>query len=205
MNKYLFSIVMTALVIAPGIGLAQAPHEVGGFVLGRHITVYNENVEMDTALPVRYAEYIKGVEIKDVDGFKSGLIGFGTCDAPGKVLRIKLKYSDGSKKFYEKLLKRYKKRFGEPDEWRGDPFHIVLAWKWSFTDKDDNRISLIAQHNTRDTEEKMGNAVKLTMSSQVDKEAACFEKKHAGFRGKEEKKGNKKKMSPKDWERFIPR
>jgi len=205
MKKYLLSIIMPALLIAPGICLAQAPHEVGGFVLGKDITDFKKDVDMDTALPVRYSEFIEEVEIRDMDGFKSGLVGFGTCDAPGKILRIKLKYSDKSKKFYENLLKRFKQQFGEPDDWRGDPFHIVLAWKWSFTDKDNNHISMIIQHNTRDVEEKIGNAVKLTLTSQVGKEAACFKKKHPGFRKKEQQKTGKKKMSKKDWKRFVPR
>ncbi len=76
-------------------------------------------VIMDTALPVRYAENIEEVEIKFTRGFKSGLIAYGTCARPGNIVRIKLKYGDSSKQFYKDLLKRFKKRFGEPDEYRG--------------------------------------------------------------------------------------
>ena len=49
----------------------------------------------------------------------------------------------------DELLERYKVNLGKPDEWRGDPFNILIAWKWSFTDKDGNNISLILQHNAR--------------------------------------------------------
>ena len=59
---------------------------------------------METALPVRYYESFQEVEIKPVEGFKSGLIGYGTCQKPGLIVRIKLKYEDSSKSFFKKLL-----------------------------------------------------------------------------------------------------
>ena len=99
MKNHLLLIFATALLIAPGIGLAQSPREVGPFVLGRSIAEFKENVNMGSALPVRHSEFIKEVEIQDVDGFKSGLIGFGTCEAVGKLLRVKLKYTNKSRAF----------------------------------------------------------------------------------------------------------
>ena len=133
--------------------------------------------------------------------FKRGLIWVGSCENPGKILRIKLKYADSSKKFYKKLLKRYKKKFGDPSEWRGDPFHIVIAWKWSFVDEDNNRISMILQHNTRDEDESIGNSVKLTVWNLIEEEKKCFKKKTAG----ETKKPKKQRKTPADWDKLIPR
>jgi len=170
MTKYLYLGVSVALFFVHGICFAQAPHGVGSFVLGSNITEYDEILKMETALPIRYMEYMREVEIKPMKGFKSGLIGYGVCDRPGQIVRIKLKYDDSTKKFYERLLEHFKNRFGEPDEWRGDPFHVVIAWKWSFVDKENNKISLMLQHNTMDAEEKMGNAVKLTMMNLMEKE-----------------------------------
>jgi len=94
------------------------------------------------------------------------------------IITISSRYADSSKQFFGELLARYKVNFGEPDEWRGDPFHIVIAWKWHFTDKDGNQISLILQHNTRDEEKKQGNAVKITMWNLLLKEDRCFQQKH---------------------------
>lgn len=182
---------------------AEVPHELAGFVLGGEMNDYKDLLKLDTILPIRYFETLKEVEIKKIEGFKTGLITFGTCSEPWKVVRFKFKYADSSKKFYNKLLKRFKKRFGEPNEWRGDPFHIVLAWKWSFTDKDNNRISLILQHNTRDQEEKKGNSVKMTMWNLIEKEALCHEKKRAETGKKSPKTGRKSKKI--DWNIFIPR
>ncbi len=206
MTKYIYLGVSVALFFVHGICFAQAPHGVGGFVLGDNIAEYDEIVKMETALSIRYMQYIREVEIKNIKGFKSGLIGYGVCDKPGQIVRIKLKYADSTKKFYEKLLKHFKNRFGEPDEWRGDPFHVVIAWKWSFVDKQKNRISLTILHNTMDAEEKMGNAVKLTMKNLMEKERLCFKKERPEFQ-KMRREGYQKKgkTDTVDWDRFIPR
>ena len=153
MTKFRVIILTVFFVGLAGMAQADAPNQVGGFVLGQDIKKFEDRVIMDTALPVRYAENFKEVEIKFTKGFKSGLIGYGTCEQPGHIVRIKLKYADSSKKFYKKLLKRFKQRFGEPDEYRGDPFKIVDAWKWSFTNQQNQSISLTLQHNTKDEEE----------------------------------------------------
>jgi hypothetical protein len=91
------------------------------------------------------------------------LVTYGSSIEPSRIVRLKFKYADNSKRFFDELLKRYKANLGKPGEWRGGPFHIVIAWKWSFTDRDGNDISFILQHNTRDEEEKQGNAVKMTL------------------------------------------
>ena len=182
---------------------AEVPHELAGFVLGGEMNDYKDLLKLDTILPIRYFETLKEAEIKEIEGFKTGLVTFGTCSEPWKLVRFKLKYADSSKKFYNNLLKHFKKRFGEPSEWRGDPFHIVLAWKWSFTDKDNNSISLILQHNTRDQEEKRGNSIKMTMWNLINEETLCYEKSRAEAVKKSPKTGRKSKKI--DWNRYIPR
>ena len=160
---------------------------------------------METALPIRHMECLREVEIHEMEGFRRGLISYGTCALPGQIVRIKLKYADSTKKFYDMLFKRFKKRFGEPVEWRGDPFHVVVAWKWSFVDKENNHISLILQHNTKDEEEKMGNSVKLTMWNLIEDERRCFEKKKPDFSEMSKKRKQLSKGDgPIDWNRLIP-
>ncbi len=198
-------IVMFFIFFLPGVCIAQAPHEIAGFILNKNINDYKNLIKKDTELPIRHKGYLREVETTKIEGYKSGLIEYGTCTEPGRIVRIKLKYTDSSKKLYEALLKRFKKRFGEPSEWRGDPFHIVIAWKWSFKDKDGNRISLHLQHNTKDVEEKLGNSVKLTMTSAIEEESRCFEEKHPEEKASAEKSKSGKKLESTDWERFIPR
>jgi hypothetical protein len=157
---------------------ADAPHKLAGFVLGGRMDDFKDQVKMDSVLPIRYLESLKEVEAKEIKGFKTGLIAYGTCIEPPRIVRLKFKYADNSKRFFDELLVRYKANLGKPDEWRGDPFHIVIAWKWRFTDKDGNNISLILRHNTRDEEEKQGNAVKMTMWNLMFEEDRCFEKRN---------------------------
>jgi hypothetical protein len=181
---------------------AQVPYEIAGFALGKNIEDYQDRVRMETMLPIRYAEFLKEVEMRNIPGYKSGLITYGDCVDPGRILRIKLKYSDSSRKFYDELLKRYKKRFGKPDRWRGDPFHVLVAWKWSFTDQEGNRISMILQHNIEDTTRKLGNAVKLSMLNFEEDEIECYDKKESQLRTSEQKQ--KSAVEP-NWDLFIPK
>jgi hypothetical protein len=200
MRKILLILFILSLGIDSGICLAQAPSQVAGFQLGTDISAYKDRVDMSTAMPIRYAESIKEVEITQTNLLANGLIAYGTCAAPGKVVRIKLKYADSSRVFYDNLLDRFKKKFGEPDEWRGDPFHIVIAWKWSFVDKAKNRISLILQHNKQDTDEKIGNSIKLTMTDAVDRERQCYERSHPEVRESQSEKASVKL----DWDLLVP-
>ena len=203
MKKFVIFALIMMVLFSTGTGIArvEAPNQVGGFMLGSNMDDYEGVLMMDTLMPLRNSRYIHEVEARSVPGFKNGLVWLGNCANPGKILRIKMRYDNSSKNFYNKLLKKYKQRFGEPSEWRGDPFHIVIAWKWSFVDKDNNSISMILQHNTRDEDESIGNSVKLTMWNLIQEERKCFEKKNAA----EVKKQKQKKASPVDWDALLPR
>lgn len=206
MKKKVIITMAVLLLLVPGLILAEAPQQVGGFVLNQNIKKFEDRVIMDTALPIRYTENIKEVEIKFTPGFKSGLISFGTCAQPGHIVRIKLKYADSSKKFYKDLLKQFKKRFGEPDEYRGDPFKIVDAWKWSFVDPQNHKISLTLQHNSMDEEEKKGNAVKLTNTTLMEKDLLCYRSRQLDYRERLRRPERKAaKLKTDDWELFVPR
>jgi hypothetical protein len=204
MKKSIFLGLMIGMLWWPNICPAKAPHELAGFVLGSRMADFKDKVEAGTVLPIRYLESLKEVEAKEIKGFKTGLVVYATCIQPPRIVRLKFKYTDASKRFFDELLKRYKTRFGEPDEWRGDPFHIVIAWKWHFTDEDGNRISLIVWHNTRDEEEKEGNAVKMTMWNLIMDEQRCYEKKHPETAESEGLDISFTDPKAVDWNRLIP-
>ncbi len=168
--------ILILIMAFSGTSLAEAPHQIGPFVLNQDIAKFADFVYMDTALPLRHMESIHEVELKPIKGFKSGLIAYGTCAVSSRIVRIKLKYDDDSKAFYRKLKKRIVARFGESKEYRGDPFHIIIGWKWSFTDQDGQKISMILQHNTRHEDEKMGNSIKLSMTGLISDERECHSK-----------------------------
>jgi len=206
MIKILSFVLTLFFFFVAGSAFAEAPHQVGGFVLDQDIKKFEDRVIMDTALPVRYAENIEEVEIKFTQGFKSGLIAYGTCDQPGHIVRIKLKYADSGKKFYQNLLKQFKKRFGEPDEYRGDAFKIVDAWKWSFVNQQNHKISLILQHNARDEQEKIGNSVKLTNTTLMEKDLLCYKNKQLDYRERlRQREWKAVKPEESGWELFLPR
>ncbi len=196
-------VVVLPLVAA---GEGTIPQAIGPFALGRDIGELETALQMESVLPIRYQEYLNEVEIRPPKGLKSGLIAYGLCAQPGKIVRVKLKYRDSSREFYDDLLERIKQRFGRPNEYNGDPFHIVIGWKWSFVDASGQRISLNLAHNTRDVEEKFGNTIKLTLISAIEQERACYLKQNPAVRKREaDQKLLRNKMTPEDWDRLMPR
>lgn len=184
---------------------ANAPIGIGGFVLGENIESYRDKLNMETARPIRYQEYLHEVEIKPVPGFKSGTVWYNAISTPNRIVRIKLKYEDSRKEFFDALLKRFEKRFGKPREWRGDCFNIFISWKWSLVDLQNNQLSMIIQHNIKDPSKKMGNNIKLTRWDLIDAERRIFEQKYPERNQEKQGKTDKfKKMAPKDWDRLIP-
>jgi hypothetical protein len=162
---------------------------------------------METALPVRYAENLYEVETRPIEGFKTGLVGYGTCQKDHPVVRIKLKYADSSRAFFDELIGQFKKAFGEPDEYRGDPFQNVIGWKWAFTDPSNNRVSMILQHNAMDEDEKMGNALKLTLLNALEEDARCYQEKarDQGEKFKHRREGLALKPGESGWDRYLPK
>jgi hypothetical protein len=204
MIKIGYAGVIVLFVLLPNFCAADAPHKLGGFVLGGNIEDFKDKINPETMLPVRYAESIKEVEVRKIAGFKTGLVYYGTCNLPSVILRVEFKYEDSSKQFYEMLLKRFKKRHGDPDQWRGDPFHIEVGWKWKFIDENNNHISLVLKHNTQDEDIKEGNSVKMTMWNLMNKEIRCFKKKRKSY-NRSAKIKRMQKSENIDWDLLIPR
>lgn len=188
------------LLLAPSISFASTPTQVGGFVLNTDIANYEPLIKSETKQPIRFNEALNEAETHRIPGFKSGYIAYGTCAAPGKVVRIKLKYENSSKDFYEKLLETFEERFGNP-KWLGDSFHVVSIWKWSF-EENGTQVDLYLQHNLGKKDQKLGNSIKMTMQNLVKDELDCFEKKHPNFR---QSNGAQIDDSSLEWEDLLPR
>jgi hypothetical protein len=184
----------------------KAPHEIAGFVLGENISRYESQLNRKSAWPVRYQEHLTEVDLKHIDGYEDGTLVYGTCAHPGTIVCIKLKYSASDRRFFEELLTRYKERFGDPDECKGDPFQVIIAWKWSFKDSKGRHVSLILQHSM-DEDTKPGNSLKLTDMTRLDEERACNERQHperAERQKQPSKSAHKGRQEPIDYRRFIP-
>lgn len=196
--RHLLSALLPSLIISlsimstPAAAQQTAPSTAGGFTLNSPISDYT--IE-------RHENYLSEVIITDLKGFRKGFITYGTCENPGRILRIKLKYHDRSYKFFEELLERYKQSFGEKPKFSGDRFGNVKSWKWEFVNKDSHRVTLVLQHNLKDTDESMGNMVKLSMPELMDSERLCFNESIEN-KGADSKQGQEKDI---EWEILIPR
>jgi hypothetical protein len=206
MGKIVRCVIVVSCLLFPGLSLAEAPQQIAGIKLGANIDQYKDILQMDTALPVRHMEYLTEVEVKSsFEGYRSGYIFYGNCDKPGRIVKVKLKYARDDQEFFNDILKEFKRKFGEPDQYRGDAFRAFVAWKWSFTDKDKNKISLILQHNSSDVEEyTRGNSVKLSVTSLIEKETMCYEQKNPETKQAASGKASKKPGDQIDYGRFIP-
>jgi len=172
---------------------ATAPLTAGGFTLNSSI----EDYEFDDR-----GNYLYEVIVTGIKGFRKGFITYGTCHSPGKILRIKLKYEDRSASFFNELLSRYRAEFGDNPAFDGDPFGNVKNWKWSFADDEGRRVNLELQHNLRDSDESIGNMVKLSMPELMNEERRCFNKLHDSDDDSSPKRSGGGESV--DWEALIP-
>lgn len=179
--------------------------QIAGIRLGAPINEYKDLIKEETTLPIRHMEYISEVEMKPLEGYKSGYIFYGNCSKPGKIVKVKLKYLRDDREFFNDLLNIFKKKFGKATEFKGDPFGGLIAWKWSFIDEEKNRISLILQHSSVDEEEyTSGNSIKMAITSAIEKERECYKAKHPEEETGE-RVGSKDKLKDiKDLDKFIP-
>ena len=201
-----FLIVATTLIVSRT-SFADAPHQIAGFTLGANINQYQHLLRMDSVIPIRHLECLSEVETKPIEGYKNGYILFGNCREPGRIVKIKMKYAYSDRAFYDQLLNIFKKKFGPPSEWRGDAFQTLISWKWSFTDKDHNKISMILQHYTGEDEEyTSGNSLKLSVTTAIEKERQCYEMKEPGSLETARKKKPQETAPGKDldFSKFVP-
>lgn len=143
----------------------NVPISIAGISLGSNVTSYPEIID---------SNFMKEMVVTDWHGFRKGVISYGMCLNEDIILKIDMKYEDKSKKFYKKLLKKIKAEYGDPDTWSGDSFGVKYIWKWHFTDKNDDRVTLRLQYNGKDSNETIGNMVKLTYPDKIAEERRCF-------------------------------
>lgn len=166
----------------------NAPNELAGFKLDSFIGDYDD-------IP-SYHTFLQEIVVRDIDGFRKGSIFYGVCAEPGEIIKMRFKLKNRTIKFYEQLLKSFKRKYGPPHDFIGDTFGEIIAWKWIFKDKEENKITLILQHNRGDTEETMGSEIKLQMPDRLQQERNCFNKKlTAASQQKQEQSGGIDEMS----------
>ena len=166
------------LFMATSVQAEVFPTSLGGIVLGEDVSSIHDKCEMHTEIPLSQERHLVEVELRPyfAPGIRGGTVAYANCDQVGRIVRIKLKFDNDTREFFNDLLDRYRDRFGKPLEWRGDPFQTVMSWKWSFHDDTGRQVNLELTHS-KDESYKTGNFVKMTLRSLWVSEDACQEAK----------------------------
>ncbi|NDV21489.1 hypothetical protein [Desulfovibrio sp. JC022] len=179
MKKALSLMLLLCLLGASSALAAQnAPESVAGITIGNNVSTVRSLLEMNSETSPWQEEYIRRIGLKDMEGYKGGYIVVGNCKRKDIILRMKLKYADGSMSFFNKLYGKIEKQFGKPNDWRGNPFGTLKVWKWSLGDADGN-VSLILQHfSGEDDSITRGNSIRLSRPSWIEQEMECWDMTH---------------------------
>lgn len=194
---FLYRCVLLVLLLSlPSTALAGdgVPHEIAGIKLGDSIESYPD---------FEYSNFLKEIVVMDWHGFRKGVISYGICQSPGIIVRLQMKYEDSSKSFFNTLLSRFKNEYGPPHLWEGDSFGIKHIWKWQFTDKEGQRVNMILQHNTHDSNASLGNQVKIYYPEKIEEEHLCFLRMCEEIDDPQQKQ-RKDELKKSGWEYLIP-
>ncbi len=192
-----YFLIVIVFILTPQLVVAKttnAPISIAGISLGSDVNSYPDIID---------SNFMKDVVVTDWHGFRKGVISYGICRYKDTILKIDMKYEDKSKKFYRKLLKKIKAQYGDPDTWSGDSFGLKYIWKWHFTDKDDNRVTLKLQFNAKDSNETIGNMIKLSYPDKIADERRCFMEMCDANREQFDV-SRLEKLKQSDWSHLIP-
>ena len=174
------------LVFAPGASAADGPMELAGIRLGASVDTLAGKLVSPVVDQSPQRPSIGVMALAPLPGYRSGYVDVGLCAKPGRVVRIKMNYADDSLAFFNKLMTALKQRYGEPREWRGNPFGTLRTWKWGLRAADGEPVSLILMHyEGEDGAFTDGNSIRIAATSMVREEELCraAEKKASGAGG----------------------
>ncbi|WP_320169095.1 hypothetical protein [Maridesulfovibrio sp.] len=200
MKRVFLASVIVAMLLVSSIAMASqnAPESIAGITIGNNISSVHSLLDMDSVASPWQEEYIKRIAVRDMEGYRGGYVVVGNCKRKDIILRMKMKYADGSMDFFNKIYSKIEKRFGKPNDWRGNPFGTLKVWKWSLNDEYGN-ISLILQHFSGDDDSiNDGNSIRLSRPSWIAEERECWDK----INDEQEEKPIPAKMQGLQW--FLP-
>jgi hypothetical protein len=155
----------------------DGPMELAGIRLGQSVDTLKDKLLPGNVDRAFNRPALGIMPVAPVAGFRSGYVDYGLCAAPGRIVRIKMNYADDSLDFFKQVLEALKKRYGEPKEWRGNPFGTLRTWKWSLKAEGGQPISIILMHyEGEDGTFTDGNSIRIAATEMVHEETEC----HAG-------------------------
>jgi hypothetical protein len=153
---------------------ADAPRELAGIRLGETVEAAGPKLLAGNGPRDCRRSGLAMAPVAPVAGFRSGYVDVGECANPGHVVRIKMHYTDDSLEFFNMILAALKKRYGEPNQWRGNAFGTLRTWKWSLRAADGSSVSLILMHYAGDDGTfTQGNSIRIAASDMVRQEERC--------------------------------
>jgi hypothetical protein len=176
MRKAFPLLIVLAVLFATSASAADGfPKSIAGFTLGESVERYGQYCRMEQSVPVSDAPFLSEVLVKPdvLPGVRGGSLAFGNCRNQGSLVRVKLKFNDRGKGFFDKLYDRYENAFGEPDKYLGDAFKNVIAWLWLFRNDKGEEVSLVLMWS-RDKEVRPGVSIKMTHRTLMDAEYECY-------------------------------
>lgn len=158
---------------------ADAPKDLAGIALGEEASRAKGRIQSKAPRPVDGAPYLRRLGVAPDKYFSGGYVLVGTCVAPGRVIRIKMRYRDNSLDFFRKISGEMLSRYGDPAEYKGEIDGRIMGNKWSFSDPWLRPVSLMLQRTEgEDPETGVGNTVKLTNWGLLEAERACWQERH---------------------------
>lgn len=175
--------------LALPLSATETPKSIAGFSLGLPISSCDQKL---------YSDYLQEKTVPLVSPFRKGYIYYGNCKHQDKVLKIKIKYEDKSRKFFKQLHTKLTKKYNDPGNWEGDSFGILSIRKWQFVDEEGHRVSLAIEYNNKNEELSMGTVLKLSYPVLIEEERICV--------GREQKKFIPKMRVKSDdiWDDILP-
>ncbi|EHJ49147.1 hypothetical protein DFW101_3147 [Solidesulfovibrio carbinoliphilus subsp. oakridgensis] len=202
-SRVLAFLVLALLAAAPA--WAESPSNLAGITLGDAAKAYKGRIR-PAATPVDKAPWLRRQAVVPDKYFAGGYVLVGTCAAPGRVARIKVRYRDGSLDFFRKASGEMLSRYGDPTEYKGELDGRVMGNKWGFSDPWLRPVSLILQRvEGEDPETGAGNTVKLTNWGLIEAERICWEERHAPPAAKAPARETAKGAAPDQDNGYLPR
>jgi hypothetical protein len=177
-------LVLFALAVSLATSLAafaaDAPTNLAGITLGDEAAKHKGRIRAASPPAPGSAPWVRRLPVTADKFYSGGYVLVGTCAAPGRVLRIKMRYRDESLDFFRKISGDMLSRYGDPTEYKGETDGRVMGNKWAFSDPWLRPVSLILQRvEGEDPEAGPGNTIKLTNWGLLEAERACWQERHA--------------------------
>lgn len=198
-----FLLLLLFLLLPASVQAHDTPMSLAGINLGANVSTVHHRCKLSTDIPLAEERHLNEINLTPqfVPGIKSGSVAYANCSQKGAIVRIKLKFDNPSRSFFDDLFGRYTKNWGKPEKWRGNPFQTVISWKWSFKNDSGQKVNLELTHS-EDEEYKVGNYVKLTLRSLWEEEEACYKQSQGPSDGKVSTPTPPDKL---DYQQLIPR